>query len=74
MTVKEIEKRLLRLDTRSRGRLAERLLHSLDELSDVENERLWAEEALRRHRQLSGGKAKSRTAADVLRGARARLR
>ncbi len=74
MTVKQIEKRLLKLDSRSRGKLAERLLHSLDELSDAENEQLWAEEAVRRHWELSGSKAKSRTAKEVPRGARARLR
>jgi hypothetical protein len=33
MTVKEIEKELLKLDVRSRAKLAVRLLHSLDELS-----------------------------------------
>ena len=74
MTVKQIEKELLKLDARSRAKLAERLLHSLDELSEAENELLWAQEAFRRHRELSGGKAKTRPAADVLREARARLR
>lgn len=74
MTVKDIERHSLKLDARSRARLAEKLLHSLDELSDVENEQLWAKEALRRHDELSKGKAKARPASDVFRDARARLR
>lgn len=74
MTVKEIEKHLLKLDVRSRARLAEKLLQSLDELSEEENERLWAAEALRRHRELSGGKSKPRPVDAVLREARARLK
>ena len=74
MTVKDIEKHLLKLDARSRARLAEKLLHSLDDLSDAENDQLWAKEALRRHNELSKGKAKSRLASDVLLDARARLR
>lgn len=74
MTVKEIEKHLLKLDVKSRARLAEKLLQSLDELSEEENERLWAEEALRRHRELTQGKSKPRPAASVLREAKARLK
>lgn len=74
MTVKELEKHLLKLDVKSRARLAEKLLQSLDELSEEENERLWAAEALRRHRELSKSKSKSRPAEDVLREARIRLK
>ena len=74
MTVKQIEKQLLKLDSRSRAKLAERLLHSLDELSEAENEQLWAQEALRRHHELSSGKAKARPANEVFREARARLK
>lgn len=74
MTVKQIERQLLKLDSRSRAKLAERLLHSLDELSEAENEQLWAQEALRRHQELSSGNAKPRPANEVLREARARLK
>jgi hypothetical protein len=74
MTVREIEKQLLKLDSRSRAKLAERLLHSLDELSAEENEQLWVKEAVRRHNELTSGRAKSRPAREVLREARARLR
>lgn len=74
MTVKEIEKALLKLDVRSRARLAGKLIQSLDELSDAENERLWAEEAFRRHQELNRGKTKARPADKVLADARARLK
>ncbi len=70
MTVKQIEKELLKLDTRSRAKLAEKLLHSLDNLTSAENEKLWAEEALRRHRELTGKKSKGKSAEKVFREAR----
>ena len=74
MTVRNIEKQLLNLDARSRAKLAEKLLHSLDELSEAENEQLWAEEALRRHEELAKGRATARPANEVFRDARARLK
>ena len=74
MTIKQIEVELLKLDTKSRARLAEKLLHSLDKLSDSENEQLWAEEALRRHQELVNGKATSRDANEVLRDVRNALK
>ena len=49
MTVQNIEKQLMKLDANSRAKLASRLLSSLDNLSEDENEKLWAQEALRRH-------------------------
>lgn len=73
MTVKQIEKELLKLDTRSRAKLAERLLHSLDELTEAENEKLWAEEAFRRHQELLSGKAKGRPSNEVFLEVRSRL-
>ena len=54
MTIQQIEVELLKLDVQSRARLAEKLLLSLEELSDAENEKLWAEEASRRHDELKG--------------------
>jgi hypothetical protein len=74
MTVQQIEKQVLKLDANSRAKLASKLLTSLDELSEVENEKLWAEEAIRRHNELSRGKAKSRSAEAVFRNAQARLK
>ena len=74
MTVKQIEKALLKLDLRSRAQLAEKLLHSLDNLSQAENERLWAEEALRRYQEMKSGKIKGKLAAQVMKGARTQLK
>jgi hypothetical protein len=72
MTVQQIEKQVLKLGVTSRAKLASKLLSSLDELSDVENEKLWADEALRRHNELSGSKTKTRTAEGVFRNAKMR--
>ena len=74
MTVQTIQKQAMKLGVRSRAKLATRLLQSLDELTEAENEQLWAEEALRRHELLLSGKAKSRPASEVFKNARARLK
>jgi hypothetical protein len=47
-----------------------KLLDSLDELSEEENERLWAEEALRRHEELETGLATERPSEEVFRDAK----
>jgi hypothetical protein len=73
MKLEELESEALKLDATSRAKLAQRLLGSLETLSDAENERLWAEEALRRHEELESGTGKSRPAEEVFRDARARL-
>jgi len=74
MSAEEIEAEALKLDPRERARLAERLLQSLESLSDQENERLWAEETDRRDADWDSASAATRPAADVLRDARAKLR
>ena len=73
MTLEELEVEVLKLNADSRAKLAEKLLYSLEELSDAEIERLWAEEAVRRHQELESGKGVSRPATEVLRDARSRL-
>jgi hypothetical protein len=73
MTIEEIEAAVLKLDPSERAKLAERLLRSLEDLSDAENQRLWGEEALRRHEELKAGSGVSRPANDVLHDARGRL-
>jgi len=73
MNLEELETEALKLSPDLRARLAEKLLHSLEALSDAENERLWAEEALRRHDELERGAAEVRSAEDVFRDARSRL-
>ena len=73
MTLNDLEKAALGLDARSRARLAERLLASLEALSDEENARIWAEEAQRRDAELDGNPDKALDADDVLQAARSRL-
>ncbi|HEY7495758.1 MAG TPA: addiction module protein [Candidatus Tectomicrobia bacterium] len=73
MHLEELEAEVLKLNPHARAQLAARLLQSLDALSEAENERLWAEEALRRHEELETGAASPRAAEEVFREARARL-
>lgn len=69
----ELEAAALRLDPRSRAQLAQRLLRSLETLSEAENEQLWIEEAERRDAELDADPSLARPAEDVLRDARAKL-
>jgi putative addiction module component (TIGR02574 family) len=55
----DVIKGAMSLDIRDRALLAEKLLASLDELSEAEADRLWAEESQRRLDQYRGGQAKS---------------
>ena len=73
MNLEELESEAVKLSPDLRARLAEQLLHSLETLSDAEHERLWAEEALRRHNELETGAAAGRSAEEVFRDARSRL-
>jgi hypothetical protein len=73
MTTNEVEAAALALDAVSRAKLAELLLRSLDDGSEEEIARLWAEEALKRDEELDSGNATARDAEDVFRDARARL-
>jgi len=73
MSIDELEAEALKLGPEARARLAERLLDSLENLSDEENARLWAEEAERRASAWELNKGSGRSAADVLRDAKARL-
>lgn len=73
MTTSEVEAAALALDLEARARLAEKLLRSLEELSEEEVERLWAEEALRRDEELDSGSATARDGEEVFRDIRARF-
>ena len=72
MSTEELEHEALKLAPRDRARLAERLLESLESLTDEENSLLWAEEAARR--DAAWDDAVARRAADVLTDARSRLK
>ena len=74
MSTEELEIEALKLAPRERARLAEKLLESLENLSDDENAKLWAEEAERRNQAWDVDPTIGRPAADVLRDARARLK
>ena len=74
MSVDELESEALRLDPESRARLAERLLVSLDELSEQENLQLWAAEAQRRDAQMDSDPASGRPAEEVFRETWARIK
>ena len=73
MTILEVEAAALNLELSERAALAQKLLRSLDELSEDEIEQLWAEEALRRDEELDTGKATARDGEEVLRELRARF-
>lgn len=74
MSIDELEAEVLKLAPAARARLAERLLESLEGLSDEENARLWAEEAERRAETWETSGKPGQAAADVFRDARARLK
>lgn len=44
MTMEQVENEALKLKTEARAELAEKLLRSLEDLSDEDIERLWAED------------------------------
>ena len=73
MTINEVEAAALSLDLSGQAALAEKLLRSLEDLSQEEIEQLWADEALRRDQELDAGKAKARDGEEVLRELRTRF-
>jgi len=73
MTMEQVESEALKLKPEARAELAEKLLRSLEDLSEEDIERLWAKEAVRRDAELDSGRATMRDAEDVFRGARARF-
>lgn len=74
MSTEELEVAALKLAPEERARLAEKLLESLEHLSDDENARLWAEEAERRDHGWDADPTMGRPADDVFRDARARVK
>ena len=74
MTLPDLESEVLKLSAAERAVLAEVLLKSLDDLTEDENERLWAEEAQRRYAASVDDPAQWHSAEGVLRAARGRLK
>jgi hypothetical protein len=71
MRIEELEAEALKLSLEARARLAERLLESLENLSEEENARLWSAEAERRNAAWSVSDS-ARTSDEVFRNARKR--
>lgn len=71
--LEEIEEEALELELDERAALAEKLLRSLEGISEAENERLWLAEAERRQREIEGGHVKALPGEEVLRRAAAEI-
>ena len=69
----EIESRALQLSAKERARLAERLISSLDEAADPQNETVWLEEVERRLDELESGRVRAVPAEQVFKDARQKL-
>jgi hypothetical protein len=74
VSIEEIEAEALKLTPQARAKLASKLLESLETLSDEENQQLWVTEAQRRDADLAANPGKARSAADVFREARRKLK
>lgn len=72
MKVDDIKEEALRLNPKARADLARDLLASLDAMSDVEIEKLWVDEAIRRDEEVDSGAARAYPAEEVFSRARAR--
>ncbi len=72
MSIDELEAEALKLKPAARARLAERLLDSLENLSEEENARIWAEEAERRSAAWDADPQSGRPADAVFRDATSR--
>lgn len=72
--IHELESELLRLEPSTRAALAKTLLASLDDLSDEEYERLWAEEAEARYSDYLVGRTNAIDGDEVFARAHARVR
>ena len=55
LTLEQVEAEALKLSVEARARLAQRLLRSIEPTAEAEIDRLWIEEAERRHRELLAG-------------------
>ncbi len=72
--VRKIESEVLKLSPKQRARIAERLLSSLDDETELDSESAWVEEAERRLDELLTGKVKGIPAERVFKKARLPLR
>ena len=73
MTVSDLETKILELSPQERARLAQRILESLEVLSEAEIEALWLQEAERRDRALDEDPSRAVPGDEVMREARTLL-
>ena len=73
VSIDELQVEALKLGAEARARLAQRLLESLEDLSDEENANLWAEEAERRANAWDAASEVGRPADEAFRDARTRI-
>jgi hypothetical protein len=73
MSIEDFEAAVLQLDREARARLAAKLLHSLEQLSEEELSQVWGEEAQRRDADMDADPDAEFPAQDVFREARSRL-
>lgn len=73
MTIADLEAKVLELAPKERARLAQRILASLESLSQDEVETIWLQEADRRDRALEEDPSRAIPGDDVLREARAMI-
>ena len=69
-----IEEEALHLPVKERARLAHRLLESLDDLPESDSDRLWADEAARRAKEIDDGKVELVSAEELEQRVQARLK
>jgi putative addiction module component (TIGR02574 family) len=74
MNLPQIENEAMALPLQDRAALAQRLLLSLEEVSESEFEQLWADESVRRVADFDAGKSMSVSGEEVAKKARALLR
>ena len=74
MNIQAIEQEVLHLSIEDRARLAEKLLSSLDALSEQEIEKLWLVEAQRRAAEIDNGTVQLVSAEEVERRIQAILK
>jgi putative addiction module component (TIGR02574 family) len=72
MTIEQLKSEALKLPHHERARLAQELIESLDEETEIE--RAWYEEAERRLLEIREGKVAAVSAEEVFAAARARLK
>jgi len=72
--LKDIAAEVLELPLTARAELASQLLESLDDLSEEENEQLWAQEAERRYAEYKAGRIEAVPAEEVFERLRSRKR